>query len=104
MSLKDRLLRPRPRPVEIDGEQFYVCSMTLGLAEQVDSMAEQPGQERATAALVLSRCVLEEDGKPVFDDENDAGLAAVPVDVALQLVQEIRKITKPPTVDAVKKD
>lgn len=58
----DRLRRRSKRPVEIDGEKFYLRSLTSGELRQVETVADSAA--RADAMLGLT--IVEADGSRVF--------------------------------------
>lgn len=102
--MKEKLLRKRPREVKIDDDVFYVRSMTIAETMKSDELGKSETGFIPLINYVLSRCVLESDGKPVFASENDTDIHEIPTDVAHRLVEEIRKATRPPSTDAVVKN
>ncbi len=92
---KDKLLKKRPRNVKIDDDTFCVRSMTIAETIQSDAIGTTPDKYVDLIAYVLGRCVIDRDGQPVFESESDPAIQELPTDVALLLVEEIRKATRP---------
>lgn len=102
--MKDKLLRKRPREVRIDDDVFYVRSMTIAETMKSDELGKSEEGYIPLINYVLSRCVLKADATPVFSSEQDPDIQEIPTDVALRLVEEIRKATRPPSTETIVKN
>lgn len=112
-ATKDKLRKRKPRKVEIDGDVFFVRSMTIAEVEHVDVLAANPQRNAEIIGYSLTRCVVEESGENVFDVETtatdgsvqfDPVIKEIPIDVAMKLSQEIRNATQPASIDTAKKN
>jgi hypothetical protein len=102
--MKEKLLRKRPRELKIDDDTFYVRSMTLAESLKSDELGKSPDNYMPMIDYVLSACVVDPNGKPVFQSESDPDIHEIPTDVAYRLVEEIRKATRPASTEAVLKN
>lgn len=103
MSSIDRLLKKRPRQLHIDEDVFWVRSMSIAETQKADELGDKD-KFIPLIDFVLSRCVVEEDGQPVFTGEEDERIHEIPTDVAHRLVEEIRKATRPASEAAIVKN
>ena len=81
MSIKERLAKIKPKPVQVKienlhGEKVYVLPETVDEQREADKLEDQALDEEVSidsvySAVVLERLV-EEDGTPVFDVDEDA--------------------------------
>lgn len=98
--MKDRLLKKRPREVDIDGDKFFVRSLTLAESIKVDELSAaangDPGKTADALSYMLCHCVVDANGNPVID-ENEA--KEIQIDVASRLAEEVRKATRPPSLE-----
>ncbi len=104
MSIKDQLRKRRPRKVTLDGDDFYVVSMTIAEADHVDILSKDDSRNGEILGYCLSRCLVDEAGQPILEGEADPVIKEIPIETATKLAQEIRNATNPPPVDSAKKD
>lgn len=90
--------------MDIDGDLFYVRSMTLSEGKKADAFSKNPDTILDGAAYVLSQCVVEPDGTKVFESESDPAIQDVPLDVQVRLTEEIRLATRAPSPESAKKN
>lgn len=88
----ERLRKRKPRKVEIDGDEFWVRSMTLREVEQVDKLSKSPNPYDALTYAVAA-CLVNgsDDDEPAFTGPDDPDLRDVPTDKLRQLADEIGK-------------
>lgn len=103
-ELKDRLTKRRPRKVSIEGDEFFVVSMTIAEADHVDILSKDETRNAEILGYCLSRCLVDEAGAPVLDGEEDPTIKEIPIETATKLAQEIRNATNPPPIDSTKKN
>lgn len=101
MGSRTALMKRRPRPVDIDGDQFFVRSMTLAEAIEVDRLTEAKSSD--VAKYIVRRCVVEADGTRVFADD-DEGVLDVPLETIASLSEAVRKVSSPGNVKATAKN
>lgn len=95
MSARDRLLKRRPRKVTIDGDDFYVRSLTLREAAKVDAFPHTASGAIGIEGIsyLLATCLTDEDGKPIFDGPEDDSIQDIPGDTLSRLTKEIEKLS-----------
>lgn len=102
--MKEALFRKRPRKVQIDEDVFFVRSMTIAETIKSEELGKDESGYIPLIDYVLSRCVVDEKGTPLFSSESDESLHEIPTDVAHRLVEEIRKATTPAKPETVAKN
>lgn len=86
---KESLFKRRPRAIEIEGDTFYVRSMTLAEAIEVDRLKEA-GDSIKAAQYSVARCVVSESGEPVLSEED---VPQVPMDILHRLGALIAEVS-----------
>lgn len=106
MTTKEKLLRPRPRKVDIGGDMVFIRSLTIAEWEAACSVGERddPQASRDFALFLVSRGVVDESGARVFDSEADPDLTQVPSDVLILLSNRVHKLTTSGTVETIEKN
>lgn len=103
-DFKSQLVKRRPKKVSIDGDDFYILSMTIAEAAKVDSLSLDPELAKGIVGFSLSRCLVDENGVRILESETDPLIQDIPIETALGLLQEIRNATNPPPVEIAKKN
>lgn len=104
MSLKDQLTKRRPRTIEMDGDTFYVVSMTIAEADHVDKISADPERTGEILGYCLSHCLVDENGAKLLESETDPTIQEIPIETAMKLAQEIRNATNPQPIETAKKN
>ncbi len=113
MSIKSNLTKRRPRKVTIDGDEFFVVSMTLAEADHVDALGKDASRNNEILGYCLTRCLVEADGENVLAPETtdesgkvvfDPVIKDIPIETATALAQKIRDASTPPDSEAAKKN
>ncbi len=103
MSARDRLLKKRPREIEIDGEKISVRSLTIAEGEKIEKL-RAAGDNDGYANYIVSRVMLEDDGSQMFKDENDPQIQDVPLEMVPLILNRVLSLTKTKSVDALAKN
>ena len=92
---KGNLFTRKPKRFEIDGEVYFVRSLTLREATTAADLKKTESYRYS-----LSRCVLNEDGSRVFSDD-DPQIDDIGIDLLAELMAVVLKAsnpTKPETI------
>lgn len=93
MTPRERLKKRRPKQVKVDGESFTVRSLTIGETLLIQEMAQDASRQAKVPAFIASRCILDDDGSPLFSDESDADIGEIPTDTLNELANEIGRLS-----------
>ena len=104
MSARDRLLKRKPKELDIDGEKVFVRSLTVAEFLHVEPWAKDPTKNREFVAYLIARAVTDETGMPIFADENDAEIDNLPLDLVKRLTEEITELSKTGKFKSVEKN
>jgi hypothetical protein len=102
--MKDRYFKKRPRKVELDGDAFYVVSMSLADSQKSEDLAKQPETTLEAVRFTLSRICTNEQGELVFSSEADPDIDKMPMEVANRLIVAGRDVSIPPSPGKVLKN
>ena len=103
MTVRERLLKKRPRFIEVDGDKIPVRSLTIAEGDKVEAL-QTAGDNDALANFILSRVMIEDDGSQMFSDENDPAIQDVPVELVVPILDKVRSFSKPKSIDAIEKN
>lgn len=94
MNARDKLLKRKPKPLEIDGETIYVRSLTIAEFLHVEGMQKDESRQSEFVGYLISRAVTDEDGTPIFATETDPAINDLPLDLVARLTTEITQLSK----------
>ncbi len=101
MTARERLLKKRPRVVEIDGEKFHVRSLSISEGIRVEALHKDPG---AALNMILASALLEDDGSQMFTDGDDPAIGEIPFELVPLITEAIQKLSKLKSVTALEKN
>ena len=104
MTARERLLKRRPRTIEIDGDKITVRSLTVGETIRVQSMLGDVSQEAAVAAFIAAKCVLNDDGTQLFSGDDDPAIQEIPTDTLTLIADAAMKMSRYGDVEKAKKN
>ena len=93
MSAKDVVFKRRPVAVEIGGDTVHVRALTMKEALHVDGM-KSGENEASPVRYAVSRCLLDNDGKPVFAEDSEE-VDQIPMDTLAELFAAMQQATSP---------
>lgn len=95
MTAREKLLKRKSRKIEIDGDEFFVRSMTL---REVLWLQEQKiaGKEEdfETVAFIVANCLTDEQGAPLFAGKDDDAIRDIPTDRLQEITQKVGKLSR----------
>lgn len=94
MSARDKLLKRRPRPVDVDGDQVFVRALTVQEFLDAEQLAKDEAKQFEFCAQVVAAGCVEENGQPVFSGPADKSIAMIPLDTLRLLTEKIRDASK----------
>ena len=103
MTSRERLLKKRPRAVDIEGEPVFVRAMTMAEILKVEALSAGNDDAKKYEALtyIVAACVVEVDGSAVFSGADDAAIQDLPIDVLKRLVDEVNKASGVPSLGKI---
>jgi len=102
MSARDTLFKRTPKAVDLDGDTFYVRSLTLREATRVDEMNDAK-QTMDVARYAVAHCLTDDAGQPLFAD-GDTDMDDMPLDRLVLLFEAIKEQSSPPSRKAIRKN
>lgn len=94
MSAREKLLKRRPRTIEVDGDSFTVRAPSIAEQIRIEALNEA-GKPQEAMNLILATCLLEEDGTQMFSGAEDADIALIPLDMVPALCEKITELSRP---------
>lgn len=111
MSVIDKLRKRKNYPVEVDGETVHVTALTTKV---ISALSEVDDSGIWSSGVVIGFGLMDDDGSPVFSMNDGETLEAfgsrvldeldAPLPVVTQLVDAIKKVTKPANAETLAKN
>lgn len=104
MSAKDKLLKRRPKPLEIDGETYYVRPLTVREFQEAAVIIKDAARYMEYATFTVAKALTDENGAAVFADDKDPALADLPLDLTYRLAEEVASLSNTGKFQAIVKN
>ena len=93
MTKSDLLTRKRSEPVEINGETINVRRLTQGEVKIMQDKYEADEARLDGMAFVACRCIVDEQGKRIFDDDDLASMGDLEFDLVKAVFEAVMRFS-----------
>ena len=94
MTAREKLLKRRPKELDIDGEKFYLRALTIAEGIKAGTLDKDKENHREFVGFVLSCGLTDDSGEVVFTGPDDPGIENIPMDLVTRLLAEITSLSQ----------